>query len=323
MRRSASGRGLSPVVGVALLVVVAVLLAVVATLSLTSLSSTALDRSSVHGTGAYGFEVSESGDEHLFVTPESVQSQGTTFNLRINGYEAYSWNGTSRLEITCLYPGDQFTIYTSEGSTTALVTTHTVRDPTGCSLGITERFEYAFVNGKKVVVGEEYAFGLAIDPDGPGSDRTFGNPVDQQRVGPVPLSNDWHHSERFDRTLHGISPPVWLFVLTDNVHWDTAPAYQGGLNWTDAPPAGRDPGSSAYSVSGSTVSPINDPSTEPTNDVYLLFKPGCDGSEVKLIDNFAGYENQILLDGTVVVPDASDPSAVGTTFAAPAIPCYD
>lgn len=325
MSIASTDRGLSVVVGVALLVVIVVLLTVVAATSLTSLSETTLESSTVHGTGSYDFDVA-GDDHHLFVEPEAVSKRSTTFRLKINGEEVHQWDGTSKVEISCLYPGDQVTITTSKDATTQVVQEEELTEALGCTLGVLERFEYVVIHedsgDKQVRVASEYDFDLAIDPDGPGpdSDTTASMPSD---IGPIPFSNSWMFSKRLSGNWNGMNGPLWLFILTDNVHDPNYPTYDGSRNWTD-PPAGT-PGVGNYQQSGGTVSPDEDGGVgEPTNDIYILFKPGCDRSTLKIIGIAAGYDNSVLMDGTVIVQHVNNghaSSIVGTEFTAPGIPC--
>lgn len=308
-------------IGVTLLVAVVVMLAVVATMSLSSLAESGTDASAVHGMGAYSIGVPDDGDgERLVIEPQAVNTRSSTYNLRINGRDVYEWDGKEKLELTCLYPTDRISVYTEKGETTNLVAEYDVETALDCKLGFVERFEYAFVHEDgtetKVDMKSEYAFGLAMDPDGPGEDSGT-----DAEIGPISFANDWHYSKKYNKDLEGFEGPVWVFILVDNVHAGGA----GDLNWTDAPPAGTDPGEGNYEIDGDQVEP--EPyggSGEPTNDVYIVFEPGCDKSRMKIVGIEAGYENSILMDGTVIADDvnnANQDTHIDTIYDAPGIPC--
>lgn len=321
-------RGLSPVVGVALLVAIVVLLALFATTSLTSLSESTLDSSAVHGAGSYDFDVSGETDAALRITSGSVQTRNSNYHVRINGKDVYdSWDGKSELEITCLFPGDRVTIYTSKGSTTNLVTQYTLEKVLECDLGFIDRFENAKISGNKVKVKTNYDFGLAIDPDGSGSDDTLGHDVYKQDIGTVPFSNEWHYSKEYNRELNGLGPPVWVFVLVDNVHWRDTGTYDENYNWTDPVPAGENPGEGTYKIhdhNDSFTARPDEGSGEPTNDIYVAFEPGCTQSRMKIVDLDAGYNNTVYMDDTVILNNVTNDHKSpikGTEFTAPGIPC--
>ena len=174
----------------------------------------------------------------------------------------------------------------------------------------------------------EYDLPLAIDPDGPGDDSTPYASLDENPVGPVPFANPWHYSKLYnddDGTVEGFQKPVWVFILVDNVHWSDTPDYDAGRTWSDAPDG--TPGEGNYEIDGTQVdtSPEDtSPAGEPTNDIYVVFKPKCDvgpgdESRLKIVGVSGTYNNQILLDGTVVVSDTTAVSPP-STFDAPGIP---
>jgi len=117
--------------------------------------------------------------------------------------------------------------------------------------------------------------------------------------------------------------------MVDNVHWNDVPDPSAHsevpagqqYNWTDDPPSGLAPGENSVTVqSDGTLVTDSSSSTEPTNDVFLVFKPGCEGSRLKFIKNDAGYDNRIYLDGSVIVDDANA-ATEGQVFTAPGVEC--
>lgn len=338
-----SVRGVSPVVGVALLVAIVVVLSVLTMTSLGALSESALDSSAVHGTGSYDFTLYGDNAPVLRVTPESVNTRNSEYRIRINGEDVYDqWDGKSQLEIECLSPWDEVTVYTAKGSTTNLVKKYDVQKFLQCPDKIGDgRFEHAYFNGDKVSTQTEYDLPLAIDPDGPDSDSGnvgLGNDNDEvhkQDIGKIPFSNPWHYSKLYnddDGTIEGYQKPVWLFILVDNVHWtEMDGSVDESLNWTDDPSS--TPGVGNFERDGSTITPKPyrtppDGAGEPTNDVYIVFKPVCESegkSKLKVIYVDAGYSNQILMDGEEVVPDTSTldqrTKLDDEEFDAPGIPC--
>ena len=298
-------------VGVALLAAITVLLAGV---TLTMVTVVADEGSPTVQTQA-SFAIEEhrpNGDPVLSVVPEAVQSHGSTFVVEINGKAAYEWDGQTQVRIHCLYVGDTVTVYKRKADSTELVERWTFEGALSCPLAnIDEKFEYAVVNGNQVQIRGDSVFGLELDPDGPGADT-------HTNVGPMPLSNPWHYVQVYpDTEIEGMEPPVWVFVMTDNVHRPGVPSGNGALNWSDPPPG--DPGTDSYEIVDNEVQPTPTGS-EPTNDIYMVFKPGCSGSQIRVVAESADYDNQILMQGSVVVPNTSTVS-MGTTLPAPAIDC--
>jgi len=300
------------------MVMIVVLIVTVAGATVYGLGQSGLDSTAVHGAGAYEFEVTD--DNRMRITPQAVDSRDSTFVVRINGVDTYEWDGQHALEVTCLFPNDRIQIYTRTDGNTNLLVDRTVGATLECSLGLVDRFKYVIVNGDQFEVGSRYEFDLAIDPDGPGTDATYGNDVFKQDIGSVPLSNDWHYSKMYDHSVEGMGPPVWVYVMTDNVHWRTANAHPS-LNWTDPPPSGATPGQGTYHLDASDdiVTTPSQGAGEPTNDLYMVFEPGCDGSEVLLVNEEAGYDNWIMMDGEPVIEGTDGES--DNSFSAPAIPC--
>ena len=337
---SDADRGVSRALGVTLLVAIVLLLAVTAGITFFSLAEQGGEASQVHGMGAY--EVNYEKDTgHLELRPESVQTRETTFYLYVNGQQAYEWDGASSLDIACLYPDDRMRIVTEKGSTTNLLKEYTLDRALKCDLGFTEQFKFVTIDGAKVPISSRYNFDLAIDPDGPGADDYAGI-SEHSPVGPIPLSNQWHYSKQFAGPIEGLGTgdkPVYLFIMADNVHWNNAPdwpgvANSGDLNWTDPVPDGRDPGADNYEIHGTDFEPhpnsLGPGDGEPTNDVYMLFEPGCDQSRLKIVYYQGGYDNSINMQGTEIVANTknaapTDPDDIDAApiYTAPGIPCFE
>lgn len=323
-------RGLSTALGAILLVAIAVLLVVTAGTLALGLSNDALGSAAVHSQGQYDVTITNKAEETLLVQAAQFQqgSPETTFTVRINDREVHQWDGKSTLEMECLYPGDTITVRSSAGDTTFPVEEQAVEQPTNCDRYNTfrKKFQFGVIEGQSKTIREPYDFGLALEPNGD-STADDSNGGQDMNLGPISLTNDWHHIERFDKNIEGVEPPVFLIVMVDNVHWEDVP--DPGLdpvpsdqyyNWTDSPPDGLDPGADSFSVTGNDVEPINEDSTEPTNDIYVLFKPGCDQSKVVFIEESAGYDNRIYQSGEVIIENTND-AATGETFEAPGLHC--
>ncbi|MBX0349534.1 type IV pilin [Halomicroarcula pellucida] len=314
-------RGVSPVVGVALLVLIVVLLVTVAGTMATSLGSDALTSATVHSQAQYGAAIDEGSKDtlELRVRGYNQRAPETTFELQINGRVVKHWDGQSSVSLRCVYPGDHIYVASINGETSRKVEEYYVQEPTDCPSYNTfpAKFKYAIVDGTSHQINERYAFGLAIDPNGEqfAADYTGSNGMN---LGPISLANPWHHIKMYERPIEGLDPPVFVVVMVDNVHWTAVPS--PGYNWTDAPPSGLDPGEDAYSITDGKITTDSSSSTEPTNDVFLLFKPGCDQSTVVFVKNDAGYDNEIYLEGTKVIDDANSVSP-GTVFTAPGVTC--
>lgn len=319
-------------VGVALLVLVVVLLFVTAGVVTVSLGQERLDSAVVHSQGQYEVQLDEEGGDALELRVRQFRERApdTEFRVLVNGRRVHQWDGRSPVEMECLYPGDRVYVASVNGDTTRKVDDHFVESATDCPHynDFPSKFRYAVVEGTSHVVNERYAFGLAIDPNGD-SVATDGNGGHDLALGPISLANEWHHVRKYDRSLEGVDPPVFVVVMVDNVHWTDVPkpsahpsvAAGTYYNWTDDPPAGLTTGANSYSIAGSdVVIHPSDPSTEPTNDVFLLFKPGCDRSTVVFLGESAGYANDVYLDGTKVIDDTNAASP-GQRFTAPGVEC--
>jgi hypothetical protein len=244
----------------------------------------------------------ERDDGALVVDPQYM-TEGVPFTLLINGREVYTWEGgnTEReRELRCLNADDAVYIRAeTEGQRTYLIEKHDVEGQTDCGLsGTASRFAYAQVGDRQVPLEDsDYSFTLAIDPDGPNS---VNGDTD------YPTTNPWNYVQRYDRTVEGLSGPVYVVVFADNV-----------ADW-NAEPSGT-PGEDAFTVDTNGDLTVTPSGSEPTNDLYLIFKPGCDESEFKYIDQDAAYNNQVLLDGSELF--RSDDASEGTTYTGPGVDC--
>ena len=325
-------RAISPVVGIALMLVIVVLLVSVSLFGFVSLAQSEVESTDAQSLGKYQFTIESGGQDTLVIRPEAVSKYGEdpTFFVRINGNRIHEWNGQDEVEINCLYPGDKVTITTADGSTSGILQTHYFDRTTDCSRfnSFPEKFSYAVVDGDAERINDRYAFGLSIVPNGD-SVATDYNGNNDLNLGPISLSNKWHYVRQYDREVEGLEPPVFVVVMVDNVHWKDVPdpgihpEVSAGTqyNWTDDPPSGLAIGSNAYDVAGDGTITTTPSGSEPTNDVYMVFKPGCERSKLKFVENNAGYSNEIYLEGTRIIDNASDASIEGQTFAAPGVEC--
>jgi|GEM_PF-2048130 len=307
-----SGRlGVSTPVGVTLMIVIVVLLATLVTVLTTDLARSTQESAQVHGIGTFDIGFQEGGNDSLRVAPDTLRNEDSTYILEVNDNRVYRWNGHEPLDFTCLYPGDHIEILSKEGKTTYPVQEYRMKRGLACDRirALPQKFEYAYINNrtssKKVRVQPEFTFGIEIDPNDPTNDKFSLSDSYAEDVGKIPVTNQFHYIRKYDKPVEGFSPPVWVIVMTDNVHNRTN---ANGLNWTDDPSKAY--GKNAYTIhstgSGNEINPITGSSTEPTNDIYMVFKPGCSGSRLKIIDVVAGYNNRIYVNGQVAVSDTYD-----------------
>jgi hypothetical protein len=319
--------GVSTPVGVTLMIVIVVLLATLVTVTTTDLARSTQDSAQVHGVGTFDVQFQESGNDSLRISPDTLRNEDSTYILEVNDNRVYRWDGHEPLEFTCLYPGDHIEIVSKEGETTYPVRDYRMERGLSCERirALPEKFEYAYIENQsaldKVRVQPEFTFGIEIDPDGTGPDDTLGNDVHKQDIGKIPVTNQWHYIRKYDKPIEGFSPPVWVIVMTDNVHWKSV---GGGLNWTDDPSGA--PGSDAYKIDDTTGDLLLRPAdSEPTNDIYMVFKPGCSQSELKVVDVSAGYHNRIYVNDQVAIPDTapynSGAKSTPKLLTAPAVNC--
>jgi len=319
----AAQRGLSPVVGVVVLLAITLLLVGTTAAMTTGVLTETKGSAAYHGVATFEYDHLETNNDLLVVRPEATAStESTTYELHINDREVWEWDGTSRLDVTCLYPGDSLSIRSEKGDTAYRLEEHTMERSTRCEResAMDKKFEYAYIDGERRQILPDWKFSFEVDPDGPGVD-SGGRPMFKRDNGPISTANEWHYMKRYTKPIEGFEPPVWVIVMTDNVHWKSGTNYDS-YNWTDEPPG--EPGIDSYTIDDGDVVP-QPGGSEPTNDVYVVFKPGCDGSKLKIVDVSAGYHNQLLVDGKVAVPDTrpynDDPSKLPKTLDAPAVSC--
>ncbi|QGA81668.1 hypothetical protein LC1Hm_0604 [Halomicrobium sp. LC1Hm] len=347
------GRSVAPVIGVALLVVIVVVLAAVSAVTFVSLGESGVDSAAVQGMGSFDFR--QDGDTgNVTIQPDAVRSQpAATFHLRVNDRDVHQWNGHDPVELSCLIPGDSITVISvTDSGQSSIVQEYDFRSATVCpEMSFEERFKFARVGPdeddmQRVEVGDDVAFGLSIDPDGPGPDNQHAwADHTLPDVGKISLANDWHYVQAYTegRPVEGLEPPVWVFVLTDNVHWDGVPEGSGArgsgnyANWTDDPDSFGDPVEKTYDLeSGPEGREVDlqdrvldgDPATEPTNDIYVVFKPDCPKSTLKIVAQSGTYENAIYFNDEQIVENTADLGNDNTdiepalTFDAPGV-CQD
>ena len=292
-------RGQSAIIGVILLVGVTLIIGVV--LAIGAFAALPQDQS-VRPNADFVFDHT---GESLVVRP-MYMDEGTEFTLQLNEQDAYTWTGDGAREeqrLRCLNKGDSVRITNSpQPRQSYLIEEHTVETPTGCGLsGSASRFASATVDGRKMALrSQKYDFTLSIDPDGPSS--VNGNTR-------YSTTNSWNYIERYDRTVEGLGPPVYVVVFADNVgDWSSEPTESDLQGMADS-----------FTVDGSgNVSPTPGGS-EPTNDVYMVFKPGCTQSQFVYIDKSAAYDNHIYLDDNLLFIDSN--TSPGQTFTGPGVDC--
>jgi len=335
-RAPATERSVSPVIGVVLLVAVVIGLAAVAGLFFVSAGQDGVDSAVVHTQISYDAGTNEDGD-YFYLRSTAVSDGDTDLVVSINGVEVTTWKGREDLRIQCVYPNDRITLTSrsENGESTVLVDEFYVESATTCTQYNTfpEKFKHAIVNGEEFVINDRYAFGLSIVPNG--DDVAYDGSGDEDRqLGNISLANEWHHVQlSTDQRIEGFEPPVFVIVLVDNVHWEDAPHpdHHAAVNDTvyydwDDPPPDITLGADSYRIEDGEVNPrtgLN--STEPTDDVFMVFKPGCERSELKFIGQDAGYGSQIYRNDELIVSDTSkfeyDPDEEGPTFDAPGVDC--
>lgn len=294
-------RGVSPLISVILMVAVTVIIGAVLAVGAMTLLPSDGDLS-VRPDADFTFD-RDDGD--IVVTP-TYMTEGVEFDLLINGVDAYTWTGgrgATEQPLSCLNEGDEVYIRAdTQGDRTFSIEDHEVRAPTKCELsGTGAQFAYARVGNRKMPLeGSGYEFTLSIDPDGP---NAINGDTD------YPSSNPWVYVQRYEKELEGLTPPVYVVVFPDNVDsgWGTEPSDSDRQEMTNT-----------YEVNGNSVTPT--PSgIEPTEDVYLLFKPGCDGSTLEFLEMDGSYNNQILLDGEELF--RTDSATTGEEYDVPGVTC--
>jgi FlaG/FlaF family flagellin (archaellin) len=324
-------RAISPIVGGVLMIAIVLAAVAVAGTLVLSLGSDTVERSAIHTQAHYGVETTMN-NEHLLIQPNAVNKRDTDLMISINGVEVKRWNGTETVEIDCLYPNDKLTIVstTEDGSSMALVEETYFEEATSCEHydSFPAKFRHAVVDGKSFVINDRYAFGLSIVPNGDSVAHDSTGDEDLN-LGNISLANEWHHIELVtDSSVEGFEPPVFVVVLVDNVHWEEAPdpsehsEVDSGdyYNWTDSPP-NIETGETAFTINGNQVVPQAIDATEPTNDVYMVFNPGCGQSKLRFLEQQGGYNSQIYLEDRLIVDDTDDTSYEDTVFTAPGVDC--
>jgi flagellin-like protein len=303
MAGRAGDRSVASIIGVLLLVAVAIVAAMLTVV----LALTILPQDEPSTAYTASFQIDRSNGE-VVIRPSHVQP-GNRYQLSVNGAEIYEWTDNQAQPVTCLNAGDELRIVAEEADTddSYLVREHDVAAPTRCSLaGGASRFAFAVVGNRQMpLLDEAYDFSLAIDPDGPTS---------QLGSEDFPTTNPWVYVQRYDTQIEGLGPPVYVVVFPDNVH-------NSGYDWDDDPPAAvREAMPNAYSIQGGNVV-VNGSAVEPTNDVYMVFAPGCTESTFVFVRMSGGYNNQILLDGQEMFRTSSTTS--GTVYTRRGVDCVD
>jgi len=329
LRGCTTERGVSTVVGATLVVAIVVLLSVATIAMVLALGQSELSKSNPQNIGQYSLDIESEGDDTLVVRPQAATDlgDGTEFGLYINREKITTWDGTEAVEIRCLYPGDYVMIRSEGAERSAVIQEHYFDRTTDCAgfNAFPDKFQHARVKLEsesaydEYEINDRYAFGLALDPKG---DHTWSssdivgtsNNVD---FAPIPLSNRWHYVEQYDREIEGLEPPVFLVVMVDNVHWYNRPeqglhaSISGEYNWTDAPPDGFVTGNTPASFNiddDGNVNVISTQASEPTDDVFLVVKPGCDQTRVKFVKELTGFDNDVYFQGSKIIDDVQTTS---------------
>lgn len=324
----ADDRAVSTVVGVALLLLIVLLMAVTAGSMFVDLGQSEL--STVHDQGMFEGDITQKG-ERAVIESRAVKehSEEVDFVLEVNGEEVRRWDGRDDVEIECLYPGDHVQLFSKGPDQTFLIDEYYFDRATECSRYRTfpEKFEHVIVDGTERSVNDRYAFGLSVVPNGDGvaTDPTGDNDAN---LGNISMTNEWHHVEQYDEPVEGLEPPVFVIVLVDNVHWEEAPDPGSHsevdadeyYNWTDSPPTGLATGEDSYEVVDGNLSTDSGAGTEPTNDIFLVFKPGCEESTLLLADVNAGYDNEVYMNDERIIDDTST-APTPHEFTAPGVEC--
>lgn len=294
-------RAVAPVIAIVLLVAMVVVLSAV--LAVTSLQIAPEDGYTSQPQGAFEYEYD---DGVVRVYPTQI-SNDAKFDLVVKGTTVYTWEGdgaTDVRELRCLYPGDTVRIVNDAGDKTYVNSEWEVKSPTKCPIeGTEKRFTTVMVNDKKEpVFRSQYEFTLKIGPD---EDAATYEDVDNE----VPVTNEWHYVQRYNRTVEGLQPPVYVIVLADNADYD------------DSPEDGEVVKSYEIEDDG-TLNPTPTSENEPTNDIYMVFRPGCDESKLKFIAESAGYSNTIILGEEVIIQDTND-ATEGKTYTAGGVECVE
>jgi hypothetical protein len=303
-------RGASSTVGILLLVGVAIVLgATTIVLALTIVPSGGQDTSFTTS-----FEFDRVNGE-LRIRPNYISEQAA-YDLLINGNEAYTWTDDSARRLSCLRAGDELKIVGDDPDAEGayLLREYTVESRTFCSLsGAGNQFAYARVGDRKVPVADkQYEFSVSIDPRGP--NKLHGSEE-------IPASNPWHFVKRYDRPVEGYEPPVYVIVFADNV--GSCCGY-GDLEDYSVQPEDPINVLDGYSIDSNgdiTITAGGANSIEPTDDIWLVFKPGCDSSKFKYVGQATGYtENEIFLNGEKIIDDLNEVSE-GDEFTTDGVEC--
>jgi len=294
-------RAAESVVGIVLLVGVVVIIGAVTTTLAFGFIEDAEEGQAYSATFSF-----ETRGGELLVSPE-YRPNDVTYHLKLNGQRAHTWTGDQTQRLRCLFPGDTATIV-AEGNSTKnsyVLREYEVQSATKCGLsGTAAQFAYAQVGAKQLSLRRQnYEFTLYIDPSG--SEDVNGDTD-------YPLSNDWHFQERFDQSVEytdadgntqTLNEPVYLFVLADNANYGSDPPddhYEEQDNVYQT--VGSDPVEVVPTPQNGSVS---NSEVEPTNDIYLLFHPGCSESTMVMLTERASYDNEILLGDTVIIDDTN------------------
>lgn len=249
------------------------------------------------------FTVERDGDG-LELRPIRIR-EGERFLLTVDETTVYSWESgdTETRHLRCIQANRTVRLVRDTGRRQYVNQEFDLAEPLPCGVAGGQKFAFAMVGDRQVSLQEDesvYSFTVSIDPDGPDS---VGGDTD------VPSTNGWHYFQRHDRELEGLSPPNFVLVFADNVG-----------NYDADPPSQPRP----YDIDDDDVVLNATGANEPANDVYVLYSPSCppESSTLKFLGERAGYDNQILADGSVVI-DNTNTALPGQEFSAPSATCVE
>lgn len=292
-------RGVSPVIGAIVLLAIVVVIAAVAGAGFVSLGGELPEETPP--SSAFDLDVDRDNGTMEFV-PTYMRGD-TELQLRINGKTAYEWTGDNATEsrtVTCLKRGDSVRIVNTNGDREHTAFEQTLDAPLRCNLdGIGKQFAYAKVGDREVPINEQnFKFDLSINL------HQNGNTV-------VPASNPWNVVYRYDRTVEGLDEPVYIVVFADNVDFSDTPTQNLQEETLDA-----------FSVDeGGNVDIEPHPNgVEPTEDVWVAFKPGCDQSKFMYLGEETAGDHSVMLNGATMIP-STDSTPTGTIYTADGVDC--
>jgi FlaG/FlaF family flagellin (archaellin) len=306
-----SEHGVSPVIGLVLLFGIVIAVAAVAGAGFVSFG----DELPEETPPSAGFDLEVNQDDGKMEIVPTYMSGNTELLLKINGKTAYEWTGDNATEsrtVTCLKRNDSVRVVSASGDRQYTAFEKKLDYPLRCNLdGVGKQFAFAKVGDREVpVADQDYSFDISIDPDGPDS-------VKGDRD--IPATNPWNIVYRYDRTVEGLEAPVYVITFADNV--GSCCGLQDASYDSEPPSDLREETTENFEVESDgnlDIQAARGP--EPTDDTWIVFQPGCEESTFKFAGEAAGYDNQILLDGEVIIPNTNT-ATDGEEFTADGVEC--